>query len=323
MIYFFRFIFGYVDFNFVGGFCENFLTECFGKGIEIRDVCKTENGFKASCRASTYKKLHHIAYHHGGVVRIYKKHGLPFVAYPLKNRMGLMVGAFAFVLVVSLLNSFVWKVDVVGNNAVSDTSVRSFLELNDFKAGTMWSSVSRDHLSLAMMGEFDEISWVHINRDGGVARVEINEKTPAPDDADEDLLQGNKVLRKELEVAAYRNQLDIAVKSKKIYKKLNFFGIEIPLYINYKKGDISSSSVDFLEIKGVSLPVSIERIEESYVKTKEKRLNDKQLKDLAKKKLNILVEKEFEDFEIINKTEKFKMDDDKCTLSCAYIIRRK
>lgn len=323
MIYFFRWIFGYVDFNFIGGFCENFLTECFDMGIEIRDICKTENGFRAVCKASAYKKLHRIAYRHGGVVRIDKKHGLPFIAYPLKNRMGLMAGVFAFVLIVSLLNSFVWKVEVEGNNTVSDTSVCSFLELNDFKPGTMWSSVSRDHLALAMMGEFDEISWVHINRDGAVAIVEINEKTSAPDEADEDLLQGNKVLRKELETVAYRNQLDIAVKSKRVYKKLNFFGIEIPLYFHYKKGDISSSSVDFLEIKGVSIPISIESIEESYVETKEKRLNDKQLKELAKKKLNILVEKELEDFEIINKTEKFKMDDDKCTLSCAYIVRRK
>ena len=323
MIRFFRFIFGYVDFAFMGGFCEDFLTECFKRGIELRSACKTDYGFKASCRASEYKKLHRIAYAHGGRVKIIEKHGLPFIAMPLKNRTGLAVGAVAFVLVVSLLNSFVWRVEVVGNSTVSDTSVCSFLEQNDLKSGVMWSSVDRDRLCLALMSEFKDFSWVHINKQGAVARVEISERTPEPKPADEEKLAGNNVFTRQLQVAAYREQRDLTVKSIKAYKKFCFFGIKIPLYINYRKGDISNSSTRYLEIKGVALPIGIEILEESYVEYKTKTLDDGSVKELAEKKLKIAEEQELDGFEIINKSQKIRLDADKCSITVVYTVKRK
>lgn len=322
MIFLFRFLFGYVDFTFSGGFKENFITKCFAEGIEIRNISNIENGIKARCRASVYKKLHHIAFAGGGVVRIVKKHGLPFIAYPLRNRIGLATGALAFVMIVALLNSFVWRIEVVGNETVSETSILDFLEQNNLKSGTLWSSVDRDNLYFKMMGEFEQLSWVHINKDGAVARVEILENTPQPQ-ADESKLKGINVFRRELTVVINRRQSTITLNTIKNYRRLHFFGINIPLYINYSKGNISSTSTNYLRVKDAELPIGIETIEEKYFDYSNKDISDSQMKSLAKKQLKVSEEQEFYGFEIVNKTESIDIDENICTLSASYIIRRK
>lgn len=322
MIFIFRFLLGWVEFTFTGGFKENFITKCYAKGIEIRSISNIENGIKASCRASVYKKLHHIAFEEGGRLRIIKKHGLPFIAYPLRHRAGLAAGALAFVMIVALLNSFVWKVEVVGNNTVSETSILDFLEQNNLKSGTLWSSVDRDKLYFEMMAEFEQLSWAHVNKDGAVARVEILENTPAPE-ADDDKLKGINVFHRELTVVINRKQSSIYLNSIEKYNRLHFFGIDIPLYINYSKGNISSTSTKYLTVKDVELPVGIETIEEKYFDYSNKEISDGQLKTLAKKQLKVSEEQEFYDYEIVNKSEKFDIDENICTLNACYIIRRK
>lgn len=323
MIGLFRWMFGYVYFAFTGGFAENFLTDCFGDGIELRNISKNENGFNAYCNLKTYKKLHRYAFHHGGRVSVIKKYGLPFILLPLKNRIGFFAGMLAFVIIISFLGGFVWNVEIVGNSRISDTAISAYLENHNLKRGVMWSSISRDNLCWDMMSEFEDISWVHINKIGTTARVEINESKLADKDGDEDKLKGINVFRKELQAVAYREQKDMSVKYRKVYRKLKFFTADIPLYLKKETGDISQYSEQYLTIKDVTLPIGITESEECFLKSTPKTLNDDELLSLAKRKMAFLEEKEFDGFEIINKTESHKTDADKCVINTSYIIRRK
>lgn len=323
MIGLFRWMFGYVRFSFTGGFAENFLTDCFADGIEIRDVRLVDGGFVACCNLKTYKKLHRYAFRHGGKVRIIKKRGLPIILLPLKNRIGFFVGMLAFVVIISFLSCFVWNVEIVGNDRISETTISSYLENHNLKSGVMWSSIERDSLCWDMMSEFDDLSWVHINKIGTTARVEINETRLADKDGDEDKLKGINVMRKELQAVAYREQKNVAVKEIKTYKKLHFFSAEIPLYLKKETGEFSQQSDKYLTIKGTALPIGITEYEERFLTSSSKTLTDKELLELAKKKLKFLEEEEFDGFEIINKTQSHKTDEDKCVITSSYIIRRK
>ena len=109
MIKFFRFLLGYVDFEFKKGFSEGFINECFENGVEIQNISLTENGFTAICRIGTYKKLHRIALRHGGCVKVIKKHGLPFFLSPLKDRTGFFIGALLFVFILSFLGQKIYR----------------------------------------------------------------------------------------------------------------------------------------------------------------------------------------------------------------------
>lgn len=323
MISLFRWMFGYVKFIFKGGFAEDFLTECFSDGIEIRNVSLYENGFIAYCNLKTYKKLHRYAFRHGATVKIVKKHGLPFLLLPLKNRIGFFVGMLAFSVLISFLSCFIWNVEIVGNDRISDTAINAYLENHNFKPGVMWSSVSRKNLCWDIMSEFDDISWVHINKIGTTARVEINETKIADKNGDSDKMMGINIFRKELEVVAYREQKDMSVKKRTTYKRLQFFFADVPLYFNKETGDISNYSEKCLNIKNTKLPIKITEFEECFLSSNPKMLTDEELINLAEKKLALREEKEFDGYEIINKTQTHQLDADKCIITSAYIIRRK
>lgn len=323
MIGLFRWTFGFVKFSFTGGFAENFLTECFSDGIELRNVSRNKEGFTAVCNLKTYKKLHHYAYRHGGRVKILKKSGLPFILFPLKNRIGFLVGMLAFVIIISFLSCFVWNVEITGNNRISDTAILTYLENHNLKKGAMWSSISRDEICWDMMSEFEDISWIHINKNGSIARVEINETKLADKDGDDDKLKGINVFRKEIQVVAYREQKSMTVKSRKIYRKLKFFTADIPFYITKETGDVSQTSENYLTIKDTVLPIGITECEEQFYASQPKTLTDEELLNLAYKKTGFQEEKEFNGFEIINKTENHTIDADKCIMTTSYIIKRK
>ncbi len=322
MIRLFRWIFGYVKFSFSGGFYEDFLTDCYSNAVAIRDISLIDDGFTAYCNLKVYKKLHTIAHKHGGVVKIIKKSGLPFILLPLKNRIGFFVGMLMCALIVSFLSSFIWNVEITGNNRIGEATILSYLENNNLKSGVMWSSVDREKLEWNMMSEFEDLSWVHINRIGTTARVEVNETTEKPD-KDEEKLQGINVFRKELETVAYREQKEMKIKSRKQYKKLQFFSVSVPLYFKKESGDITEESSNFLSIKNTELPIGIHTYDEIFLSSTPKTLTDDELKRLALQKLSNLEEQEFEGFDIINRKDDIQMDDDKCIVKTSYIIRRK
>ena len=223
MIKFFRFLLGYVDFEFKKGFSEGFINECFENGVEIQNISLTENGFTAICRIGTYKKLHRIALRHGGCVKVIKKHGLPFFLSPLKDRTGFFIGALLFVFILSFLGAFVWNIEITGCDRLSENTISAYLDNHKFKTGVMWGVIDRKSIAWDMMSDFDDIAWVHINKIGTTAIVEINETTQKPEEINEYKLKGIKATRKEITVTAQRQQSKMSIKQSKNYYNLHFF----------------------------------------------------------------------------------------------------
>lgn len=322
MIYLFRWLLGYVEFEFTDGFYEGFINACFERAIDIKGIALTENGFSAFCLIPCYKKLHRIALANGGKVHITAKKGLPFLLLPLKNRLGFALGAFLFALIISFLGCFIWNVELVGNDRISDAALMQYLANNGIRSGAMWSSAERERLAWQMMSEFDDIAWVHINKIGTTARVEINEtrKSPIPD---ERRLKGIKALRTELEAVAIRKQSRITIKSVKKYYRVKFFALDLPLYFSKRQGDIEETDERSLKIRSTPLPVGITIYTEKHLLSDSYELTDSELEALAKKKLSFEEEKEFDGFVIINKSISTTLDEDKCIVKGAYVIREK
>lgn len=322
MIRLFRWLFGYVRFYFKNGFTEDFLSQCFKEGIELRQIKAADDYITAECNLKNYKKLHKIAHNSGGITRVIDKRGLPFILLPLKNRYGFFAGMLCFCAIISFLNAFIWNVEITGNDSVSDRAIMTYLENNNLKQGVMWSSVDREKLSWDMMSEFEDFSWVHINKIGTTARIEINEVRQAPE-ADNDKLEGKDVFRKELTVTVNRQQAQVKLKDTKSYYRLNFFTADIPLYFNKKIGDVSQKSQKMLTVKDTQLPIGYTKCEEVFYSSATRELSDSELKALAKKRMEYKQQQELDGFEIVNKTEDYQLDETKCTATFSYIIRRK
>lgn len=185
MVRLIRWLLGYVSFKFSKGFAEGFINDCFEKKINVHDIKRENSAIYGICTARTYKQLHRVAYKNGGVVEIVKKHGPIFPFLKIKHRWGLPAGALGFVIIINLLSGFVWNIETVGNDVITDDEIISFLSDNGFSVGVFWDSVDKDSLESLMMASFDDCAWVHINEIGSTARVEINETVLKPDIADD------------------------------------------------------------------------------------------------------------------------------------------
>lgn len=181
MIRFFRYLFGYVCFEFSKGFIDGFVNSCYLCGVNVYDLKRKDDSVFAKCSAADYKKLHRIAHKNGGVVRIKKRVGLLFPFLKLKNRWGLFAGALAFVIIINFLGGFVWNVEVRGNDKIETGELLAFCEKNGLHSGVYWSNENADKLEGLIMTSFDDCGWVHINRFGSAARIDISEAVIKPD----------------------------------------------------------------------------------------------------------------------------------------------
>lgn len=181
LLRFFRWLCGYVEFCFEAGFCEGFINEAYEKGIKIYSLEKRGGRLYGKAGAGSYRRLHAVALRHGGKIKIIKKHGLVFATGKFRKRTGLAIGAFIFIFLLSFLSGFIWNIEVTGCEKLTGAQIISFLNANGFKSGVRWKNVNRDNLEFSMLSQFDEIAWVHINRRGSRALVEISEAAPKPE----------------------------------------------------------------------------------------------------------------------------------------------
>lgn len=180
LIRFFRWFFGYVKFSYTGGFREDFINDCYGQGIHLKNICVKNDELTAEAKIKTYKALHRIAFSHGGRVKIFKRKGFPFLLSPLNNRWGFFVGVLYLVFFVSFMGGFVWNITVSGNNRVTEVKIVDYLAKNGFKVGTRWDSIDKEQLEIAIMADFEDVAWISINKIGSTASIEINETVNKP-----------------------------------------------------------------------------------------------------------------------------------------------
>lgn len=176
----FRLFIGYVTFSFKKGFSNDFINDCFRSGIVLSNVRMNGDTLFADCTAREYMKLHRIAHAHGGVVKIEKRRGFLLALSRYSGRVGLAIGGVVCIILFCILSGFVWNIEIVGNEKLSQSEISNFLEQNGFHTGVFWKSVDKNVLEDLMMAGYDEIAWVHINRFGTSVTVEIREGTPKP-----------------------------------------------------------------------------------------------------------------------------------------------
>ncbi len=180
MVSFFRWLLGYVKFSFSSGFADGFVDDCYQSRINVHNLKNEKGTIYGECLARDYEKLHIPARKNGGRIRVLKKRGPVFSFLKIRNRWGLFVGAVLFVLIVSFLSGFIWNVEIIGNERISDEVIISFLEENNLKRGAYWRSIDKDKIENLMMASFDDCAWVHINELNSTARIEINETVKKP-----------------------------------------------------------------------------------------------------------------------------------------------
>ena len=173
----FQKLFGYHTIVISQTLIEEFLNLCMRYGFSYYDIRIDKENKKAyiDVPASQYKnvmtacKMWQIRAKDNG------KYGLPTRIFSYRKRWGIIIGLCASIAIFCLAQSVLWRVDVVGNERLSDDEIIQALSENGMKVGDFINKLDTSHIEQSVMINHDDVAWISVNIVGNVAHVEVIE----------------------------------------------------------------------------------------------------------------------------------------------------
>ncbi len=112
--------------------------------------------------------------------KILKKTGLHFIINRIKKRSIFTAGALFFVALLVYLSSFIWFVEITGNDNIDSQRIFSYAEKAGLKTGIHKDSINLRNVEEYIITGIDEISVVNIKYKGTRAIIKVVERTMPP-----------------------------------------------------------------------------------------------------------------------------------------------
>ncbi len=117
---------------------------------------------------------------------ILEKRGVPIEAKKLKKRYVLWVLPLIFMALLVTASFFIWKIDITGNETVSETEILNALEDSGVYIGSFSPNFTSDNIRSRVLIRIPELKWISVSVFGSRALVEVRERTEIPELLDED-----------------------------------------------------------------------------------------------------------------------------------------
>ena len=176
-----RFIKGTVSFRAQGRSPERLLNLTAQRGVLLWNVRPSPQGLEGEVAARDYRRIRPLARKAAVRTTVLKKSGFPFLAAAYRGRAGLAVGAALGAALLVFLSQFLWTIDVVGQEHVSEARLRTLLAESGVKTGALCRGVDAGQVKRDILLKVEDISWLSVNIVGCHANVEIKEKTRKPE----------------------------------------------------------------------------------------------------------------------------------------------
>lgn len=176
-----RYLAGTVTFEARNGFGERLLNLCAKQNLNLWDVHAIPEGFTACCTQTVYRQVEELAQKVNVDVDILCQRGVPFLVGKYRRRWGLFAGVAAFVLVSFLSQSFVWEIDVIGNeNTPTELILAALDEVGVHKMSFIPGLNFRLQRSQALL-LLPQLSYLSINSSGCRLKVNVTERILPPE----------------------------------------------------------------------------------------------------------------------------------------------
>lgn len=169
---------GYVIIGVYGFSVERFLNLAAYKGIYLWDI--KPHGAMVSMKVSIkgYKKLRECGIKTKCRYKIIKKCGMPFRTHKYKKRKFLGGGILFFVIALYFLSSFVWVLNIEGNERIKTEEISSYCSDVGLKPGGIKFGLNTKKIADGLLSDFEDIAWVSVSIKGTKATVKIVETIP-------------------------------------------------------------------------------------------------------------------------------------------------
>ncbi|MHA7962727.1 sporulation protein YqfD [Paenibacillus sp. CAU 1782] len=162
-----------------GGSPEELVNKCLAGGLSLSSIARTSNGvMRFTLSVSDFFRLRPYLKETSCRVHVISRHGLPFLLRRAERRIGFAAGLTFFFVLLFLLSSLVWSVDVEGNTRLTREEV-----LNAAKSEGLypmqWSFRLQDAdvLSKRLVSALPGTTWVGVEKKGTKVRIQVVEMT--------------------------------------------------------------------------------------------------------------------------------------------------
>jgi len=165
---------GYVTFSVIGAFSEDFLSELIESGINVTNVHNKNNILYADIKRTDYLYASKVAKKYRVRIKIYKRYGLYFKINRMKRHSGIVLGVIASVLMIMILQQYVWKIEINSNNSASDKLILEIIENDGIGLGSDIGDIDTDALALKIKHTLKETSWVGVEKIGSKLIISLS-----------------------------------------------------------------------------------------------------------------------------------------------------
>ncbi|MDD4170160.1 MAG: sporulation protein YqfD [Desulfotomaculaceae bacterium] len=168
---------GYIAILVTGKAPEKFINMAASRGIYLWDILRVkENTVLLKVRLHDVKPLRHIARRTGCRYQLKSKEGLPFVISRLKKRKALTIGAVFFLVTLYFLSSFVWFIEVRGNEQLTAEEVIKAAAESGLSRGMLRWKIEPVEVEAKIMENISLVAWVGVHFEGTKVTIEVVER---------------------------------------------------------------------------------------------------------------------------------------------------
>lgn len=176
-----RFCRGYLVVMVSGQGVERFLNLALTRGISFWDLQKRPQGAQLSIRLSSFRRIRPLVRKSRCRLHILRKAGLPFEKVRLRRRRGLVLGALFFLAVLYILTSFIWFIEVTGNQVITEDEVLQLVGQLGVCPGIWKKKINLFELEQDIARLHSGISWAGCRIRGTLLEIEIAEHLVEPE----------------------------------------------------------------------------------------------------------------------------------------------
>ncbi len=175
-----NFITGQITFNANKGFPVLFLNICNRENVMLKNVTVSDEGICAGIRYRDYGKLLLAANKSGMELEILRKYGLPEYMKRWKARIGIPIGVAIASLLLLLLSSMLWSIEISGLKSINQQQFVSYLENFDIKTGMFLMNVNCNEIESVVQQYGENVLRANVNLAGCKLFINVEEREPSP-----------------------------------------------------------------------------------------------------------------------------------------------
>ena len=173
-----RDVIGVVTVQIEGFFTERFINLCKINNIKIWDIRNIVKGIiRFKINIYDFKKLKKISKRTKCKMSIKGKKGLYFTYFKYRKRKLVFILLFLIVLFSILFSTFIWDIDVIGNEYLSKEQIKSSLRNSGVYIGKCKIGLDKKEVINELRSEELDLSWVGMDIEGTKVIVKVVEKT--------------------------------------------------------------------------------------------------------------------------------------------------